>query len=200
MERRMNRTHWTLIGIVMVAILGAAVASADVVANGTNLNGTNLNGTNLNGTNLNGASLAGIDITNVHLAGSQLLAQDANGTTLSGADLIGTRLNGILDGGATLPLQIQDVTRGADPNRDVFYYSVRYQQGNGSWAPLCTDAGGRATPAIALAGRWSYAQGVAGGGAHIDDPARFTFACKQGALAKCVEWGYKPWRSVNGSS
>jgi hypothetical protein len=198
----MRRALRKVIEIVIVAvlILTGAVAAADRVTNGTNLNGTNLNGTNLNGTSLNGANLAGVELANLRLAGSQLVAQDATGATLSGSDLIGARLTGTLDGGATLALQIDDVTRGAAPLRDVYYYAVRYQQGDGGWAPLCSDSSGKAIPAIALAGRWSYAQGVPGGGAHIDDPASFTFACQKGALAKCVEWGYKPWRSVDGTS
>jgi ADYC domain/Pentapeptide repeats (8 copies) len=201
----MDGTRWKLIGIVTLGIFGAAVASANVVANGTNLNGTNLNGTNLNGTNLNGTSLngvslAGVALGHVHLEGSQLIADDDQGSTLSGADLIGARLIGWLDSGAKLPLQIDDVSRGASPNDDVYYYSVSYQRGDGSWDVLCTDAGGHPVPAIALTGRWNYGRGVVGGGAHINDSSSFTFACGKGALAKCVEWGYKPWRSIEGAS
>jgi hypothetical protein len=201
----MDRVRWKLIGIAMAGVLGATVASAGVVANGTNLNGTNLNGTNLNGTNLNGTnlngvSLGGVTLGNVHLDGSQLIAQTADGGTLSGADLIGAQLTGTLDSGATLSLQIVNVTRGSCPNEDIYYYSVSYQHDDGSWGALCTDASGNAAPAIALAGRWNYGRGVVGGGAHYDDPSQFTFACAHGALAKCVEWGYKPWRSINGTS
>jgi hypothetical protein len=63
------------------------------------------------------------------------------------------------------------------------------------------DRTDRGTPleAIPLSGRWSFAEGTRGGGAHIADGG-FTFACVGGALAKCVEFGYKPWRVVQGVS
>jgi hypothetical protein len=188
-----------------MALLGGTMANANVVSNGTNLNGTNLNGTNLNGTNLNGTSLnggslAGADLDNLHLEGSQLVAQHGQGATLGGADLIGARLTGTLDNGAALPLRIDDVTQGQGDAADIYYYYVSYRRADRSWGSLCADASGNATGAIALAGRWSYAQGVAGGGAHIADAASFTFACQGGALAKCAEWGYKPWRSVGGTN
>jgi hypothetical protein len=193
---------------IAAAVFAAAAASADVVSNGTNLNGTNLNGTNLNGTNLNGtnlngtslngASMAGVALANLHLDGGQLVAQGPHGTTLAGADLIGAHLSGNLDNGDVLSLRIDDVATGSAPNGDLYYYTVRYQRGDGSWGMLCADETGNPTSAIVLAGRWSYAQGVAGGGAHIADAASFTFACRGAALAKCAEWGYKPWRSVRG--
>jgi hypothetical protein len=201
----MTRTRW--IWVSLVAITLGSAARADVVRNGTNLNGTNLNGTNLNGTNLNGTnlngtsfagvSLRGAALHDVHLDGSQLVARRGNsGQTLAGADLIGAQLSGALDNGATLVVRIDDVTR----NDDIYHYRVAYARGDGSWGALCTDAAGNASDAIPLAGRWSYQQGAVGGGAHIDDAGSFTFACAGGAIAKCVEWGYKPWASVGGVS
>ena len=46
-----------------------------------------------------------------------------------------------------------------------------------------------ATPvqAIPLAGSWDASEGTPTGGAHVDDPNVFTFACEGYALAKCVE-------------
>lgn len=201
----MDCTRRQLVGIVAVVVCGAAVASADIVTNGRNLNGRNLNGRNLNGRNLNGtslsgASLGGAGLTNMHLDGSQLVAQDPSGVALAGADLIGAQLTGTLDDGSSLTMQIANVTQAPAPDADVYYYWVVYDNGYGSWSPLCPDDAGNATGSIALAGRWSYASGVPGGGAHIDDPSQFTFACAGGALYKCVAWGYKPWRSIGGES
>jgi len=206
----MAYARWKSIGIVAACISLTAVAIADVVPNGTNLNGTNLNGTNLNGTNLNGTNLngtslngvllAGAALGNVHLEGAQLVGEDSQGNRIAGADMIGAQLTGTLDTGAALALQINDMTRGQWPNDDLYYYSVAYQHSDGTWDSLCADATGTPLSAIPIAGRWSYAQGVAGGGAHIDDPSSFTFACQHGAIAKCAEWGYKPWRSVNGTN
>ncbi len=165
--------------------------------NGANLNGANLNGANLNGANLNGFSLGGVNLDNVSISGSLLSAQSGD-TILSGADLIGVQLTGALDTGDTLTMRIDNVTQGTAPNDDIYYYAVSYEHEDGSWDSLCADDDGSPLSAIAVAGRWNYAQGVSGGGAKIDDPASFTFACQHAAIAKCMEWGYKPWATVNG--
>jgi hypothetical protein len=201
----MDCTRWKLIGIATAGLCAATVAHAGRVTNGTNLNGTNLNGTNLNGTNLNGTNLngvtlGGITLGNVHLEGAQLIGQNAQGQRLAGTALIGAHLTGTLDNGATLPLTIVDVQQGGAPDTDIFYYTVDYQRSDGSSGSLCVDTSGRPAGAIALAGRWDYRSGVVGGGSHSDDASQVTFACPGGALYKCVEWGYKPWRSVNGTS
>jgi hypothetical protein len=206
----MDCRYWTLIGIAALGLSVATIASADVVSNGTNLNGTNLNGTNLNGTNLNGTNLngtnlngvtlGGITLRNVHLNGSQLIAQKADGTTLSGSQLIGAQLTGTLDNGNPLTMQIANVTEGAAPNNDVYYYFVNYERSDGTWGALCADANGNAEGAIPLAGRWNFGSGVVGGGAHIADSSQVTFACPGGALYKCVAWGYKPWQWIAGTS
>jgi hypothetical protein len=191
--------------VVTIVICAAAVAHADRVSNGRNLNGRNLNGRNLNGRNLNGTSLNGVSLggaglTNLRLVGAQLIAEDASGATLSGAELIGARLTGTLDNGASLKMQIANVTQAPAPDADIYYYSVNYDRGDGTWGPLCTDDSGNVTAAIPLAGVWSYASGVPGGGAHVADTSQFTFACGGGALYKCVTWGYKPWQSIGGAS
>jgi hypothetical protein len=73
---------------------------------------------------------------------------------------------------------------------------VSYPTADG-FVPLCgLDANGAPVKVLALAGRWDYRQGVAGGGSHIDDPGAFTFSCDDRALAKCVELGYKPWQAA----
>jgi hypothetical protein len=56
---------------------------------------------------------------------------------------------------------------------------------------------GRLIAVTAVSGRWDYRQGVRAGGDWIDDPAAFTFACMEAAIAKCLLLGYKPWQSVN---
>jgi hypothetical protein len=170
--------------------------------NGTNMNGTNMNGTNMNGTNMNGISLSGVvlgnlTLTNVHLDGSMLVAQH-NGHTIHGSNLVGSLFSGVLDNGKTIELRIDHVSQGASPNTDIYYYSVSYQHIDGSWASLCADSSGNPLKAIPLAGTWDYSQGTATGGSHTSDSTKFTFACQHGALAKCTEWGYKPWVSVGG--
>ena len=118
------------------------------------------------------------------------------GVEISGTDFIGTELNSTVDSGEQVTLRIEGVARLAAPNEDVWVYQVGYQI-DGERGGIC-PAG---VSAIPLAGRWDYRSGVSGGGAKISDPDVFTFACRGiGAIAKCVELGYKPWRTVGGRS
>jgi len=48
--------------------------------------------------------------------------------------------------------------------------------------------------ALAVPGVWDES------GAHSEKGEKFTFACENGAIAKCVNWGYKPWAKKGGSS
>jgi hypothetical protein len=91
-------------------------------------------------------------------------------------------------------LRIDAVSKGHGALSDVVRYAVSALT-DSSWVPLCgVDGQGTPRAALPLAGRWDYGQGVPGGGAKLDDPTAFTFACEGAALAKCVETGYAPWR------
>jgi uncharacterized protein YjbI with pentapeptide repeats len=163
--------------------------------NGISLNGISLNGISLNGISLNGISLNGISLNGISLNGTTLSGTTLDGTRLEGVDLIGAELTGRLEGGGTVLLRIDDAEANPNPgDEDVVLYYVSYERRSGAWSPLCgTDDSRRPVAATALAGRWDYRRGVTGGGAKIDDPSVFTFACMDAALGKCVEIGYKPW-------
>jgi hypothetical protein len=188
-----------------------SVAAELAATNGSNLNGSNLNGSNLNGPALNrkllsvsyaGAWREGMStaMDEVWLEGSQLYAQ-LGGEELSGTDFQQMRMVGNLEDGSTVTLRVDTVYPGSGADVDVWSYRVSYQDpADGLWYPLCTKPGGVPTNAIALENRWDYRQGVAGGGSKIYDTANFTFACENAALAKCVHWGYAPWRTQGGQS
>ncbi|HEX8704341.1 MAG TPA: ADYC domain-containing protein [Myxococcaceae bacterium] len=188
-----------------------SVAAELATTNGVNLNGVNLNGVNLNGPLLNrrlvsvsyeGARREGMStpMDEVWLEGSQLYAL-MGGEELSGTDFQQMRLAGNLDNGTTVALRVDNVFPGSGADADVWTYHVSYQDpADGNWYPLCTKPGGVPTNAIALENRWNYGQGVAGGGSKIYDTTSFTFACEGAALAKCVRFGYAPWRTKNGTS
>ena len=185
----------------------AEASSAVVQANGISLNGISLNGLSLNGLSLNGLSLNGLSLNGATLGGVSLGSLALDGTRFRGGDddgddddghatIVGARLVGHLDSGATLTVRIDSMLRDSAPGSDVYEYGVSYRT-QASWKPLCgVDAGGASILAIPLEGRWDAHQGVAGGGAKIDDPTSFTFACAGHALAKCVELGYEPWNKV----
>jgi len=168
--------------------------------NGKNLNGAALNGRSLNGKNLNGPVLGGFALTGVYLDGSQLRGT-LRGAAVSGAAIVGAELQGVDDSGTVVRLRIDRAAALAAPNDDVWSYNVSWLSGAG-WQPICgLGDGGAPVGAIALDGRWDLRDGVKGGGDHIVDPGIITFGCRAiGATAKCVEMGYKPWRSVHGVS
>ncbi len=116
-------------------------------------------------------------------------------SVLQGKELIGTTLTSFDEQGRSLRLKIKDVQPDyQDKDGETYLYTVFYHSAtDNSWYPLCqTDPAGVAK-AIPLTGRWDKT------GAYIDDDS-ITFACTNGALAKCVLWGYKPWKIVNGES
>jgi hypothetical protein len=78
---------------------------------------------------------------------------------------------------------------GCRVNCDVWQYDVRLPNridGDGQPIPLC-PGGARAT---ALAGTWD-AQGT-----FHASTTQFSFTCGNGAVEKCVRWGYRPWDSA----
>ncbi len=81
-----------------------------------------------------------------------------------------------------------------DPDREVYLYSVNYQDPNNSqWHNLCQPDADNLAKAMLLSGEWDRT------GTHIDNN-KVTVACTSGVLAKCVRWGYKPWQTVVGVS
>ncbi len=177
--------------------------------NGTTLNGTTLNGTTINGIDLNGTTLNGFRLNGMRMNGPVLQGTHLQGTTLNGPVLQGTTLNGVvlngegskgaelvgqLSDGSTIPIYIEAVRKHSDPvHADVTLYQVSYGKER---APLCgLDESGAPVLATALANTWDMATG-----ARIDTKDSFTFACQGGALYKCVEAGYKPWKSVEGAN
>ncbi|MBZ5714219.1 ADYC domain-containing protein [Nannocystis pusilla] len=174
---------------------GIALNTAQL--NGWNLNGMRVNGTALNGMRVNGWNLNGWNLNGISLVGSSFSAtHDVDGTPVpvSGDDLIGSVLT--LEGGdTTFVLRFDDIYLDpADPNGDVWFYDISVQDNETSqWSSLCNDHNGQPTQAIAIANWWNPTTG-----ARVDDPTAVTFACRDAVLAKCVEWGYRPWATVGG--
>ena len=166
----------------------------------TELNGVNFNGVNFNGVRLNalpfaGLSLGGQALTGVTLAGATLAGFLPGGDQVSGRNLVGAILAGTLSNGMAVTLRIDDVTSGEPA--DILRYSLSMGvDPGGTFAPFCTSTDGTQAQAIPLAGSWDESSGTASGGAHLDEPSTFTFACEGYALAKCVEMGYAPWLTV----
>jgi hypothetical protein len=93
----------------------------------------------------------------------------------------------------------------SDPGHPIFAYAVRLDTPiNGETVWMC-GLGPDGTPiaAIPVPGVWNYESDKPGvGGSPVDSPAdQFTFACVNGALGKCLQFGYGPWKTeslING--
>jgi hypothetical protein len=106
--------------------------------------------------------------------------------TLTSNAFIGSLLQGELSDGTTMPLRIDSIVQ--DPATGLWQYGVSALGTDGSASPLCGTRSGEPVLAIPLSGRYDLSSGV-----HTADGNLFTFACENGAIGKCVLWGYRPW-------
>lgn len=130
----------------------------------------------------------------------QEFRSQSNPSTQSSMIVKGTQVKGALlksfdEQGRSLTLKISDVELDPkDSEKETYLYTVFYQDPtNSKWRNLCLPDPDNVAKAIPLSGRWDET------GTHIDD-GEITFACTSGVLAKCVRWGYKPWKTVEGRS
>ena len=148
--------------------------------------GTRVNGAQTSQVNLNGTALSNIQIVN----GSLLSAHDGVETKI-GAQLANTvfkiNFDPLTDGGGDMTFKITNVVQSA-VQPDVYFHTVDQLNPDSVFETVCRDGGGLPTQAIALPGTWDPTNAVRQPGV-----GKFTWACRGAALAKAVEWGYKPW-------
>ena len=159
--------------------------------NGFSLNGFSLNGDVINGFSLNGFSLNGFSLNGFSLNGTSFSATkivDGVPTVVTGTGLIGTSMT-LVHGTDIFTLTFDNIHLDPyNPAGDVYLYDITVHDVIHNFsAPLCT-LDGVAAPAIPLRNHWDPLTGD-----RIDDVTVITFACRGGALAKCVDWGYRPW-------
>ena len=189
------------------------VDGRELEANGFLLNGFRLNGFRLNGFRLNGFRLNGdgdgdwielqkitvpnhAEVVESWVVGSNLHVKTKYGAVLSGAQLAGAELDfGIQDGQhgkKSKKVRITSV-KPLKWGSDVVLYGLEIRDELGWWEPLCVNQYDQATQAILLTDAWDPETGDR----ITPKPSDVvTFACRGAALAKCVEWGYAPWRTV----
>ena len=141
-----------------------------------------------------GVTVAGIAPVGISAAGASI-GIAATGAPLAGSAIVGSRWTGHLSDGGTLTLRLDAAIQGVAPNDDVWSYRVSALSGS-TWVPACVDAAGVAALAESVRGTWSFAQGVACGGAYHGSASDFTIACRGSAVSKCIEFGFKPWNGL----
>jgi len=171
------------------------------VVNGRLINGRLINGRLINGTSFSGyvvsVSLDHVLVGGSYRNGVSLVNSKFTSGTTTGSAFNGAIFDATLSDGKVLPLKITGVRQAA---ADLWAYNVQYQTDVG-WKAACTDNAGAPVESYPLNGVWNHAEGVAGGGARTTPAGKFSFGCRTaGALGKCVDFGYVPWRTKNGVS
>ncbi len=83
------------------------------------------------------------------------------------------------------------------PYSDVWKYDADIRTNGGPWEPLCLDSNGNRTDTLLIGEAWNPTTGAK----ITPKPSNsITLACRTAALAKCVEFGYRPWASKNGTA
>lgn len=173
--------------------------------NTPNLNSANLNGDSLNGITLNNSVLNGITLNGITLNGNEINGITLNGTSFSGTmtvgetevpvsavDLAGAEFKLLGEGEQEYVLIFDDIYLDPQhPTGDVYLYDITvYDATHDTYRPLC-EVGGQPVSAVPLANLWDPETGD-----RINKPEAVTFACQGAVLAKCVNWGYRPWATA----
>jgi hypothetical protein len=124
----------------------------------------------------------------VSVSGSELIVTRPDGTTVRGAGLVGATLVVDTERG-TFPVRIDSVAPDRlDRAGETLVYDVSVVGPDGGTAPFCEVDPWGDHLAIPIAGSWDKA------GGHQPVDGHFELMCTAGAIAKCVRFGYKPWK------
>lgn len=108
--------------------------------------------------------------------------------TLRGTSLLGAELE--LDGFGSI--RIDRVEHESKPGNDgVWLYSAQVRPpGAAVFQPLCEPDPSGDTRLVFFQGELDGRQ------QYVDAPQRFSLSCVSGVQAKCLRWGYQPWRQA----
>ncbi|MGZ3459051.1 MAG: ADYC domain-containing protein [Archangium sp.] len=134
--------------------------------------------------------LGGAALKGVRIEGGRLVAP-----SLAPKGLVGAMLQGTASDGQPVEVAICSAESAPQDPGMAWYRIEVWNKESAAWENPCIATTRVPSPrALAVRGVWD------GTGARHDVPGRFTFACESGAIAKCIDWGYKPWASKNGYS
>jgi len=116
-------------------------------------------------------------------------------TLPSPRSVVGTVLQGTASDGKPVEVAIC----GAEPSSEdpgmVWYRIEAWNEVAQEWENPCVALDRVPDPrALAVSGTWDAT------GAHQSNPGKLTFACENGAITKCISWGYAPWADRKGQS
>jgi hypothetical protein len=141
--------------------------------------------------------LASLDLDRVQLDGAALKRVSLEGGRLVAPSapegLVGAMLQGNDSDGQPVEVALCDARPSPDDATMVWYSVEVWNAESASWENPCVATNRVPQPrALAVKGIWDAT------GARHDKQGKFTFACENGAIAKCADWGYKPWAKKDG--
>jgi hypothetical protein len=139
---------------------------------------------------LRGAQLDGKALKDVRLEGGRLVMPSR-----APGQLVGAIFQGKASDGQLMEVAVCDAEPTPEDPSQVWYRIQVWNAVSGTWDSPCIATGRVPHPrALAVPGVWDER------GARQEVTGSFTFACENGAIAKCADWGYKPWAKKEGRS
>lgn len=117
-------------------------------------------------------------------APTELVGTLADGAPVRGEAFVGATITGVLRDGSEVTMRIAGFTRTPDP--DVVTYRLENAEGRN----VCGEGG----EGMFLRGSWDAAGAYHERRIIRGQVITSSFACTTGAIAKCIRWGYAPWR------
>jgi ADYC domain len=124
----------------------------------------------------------------LRIEGTRFVVTDSDGTIRTGAELAGAELD-LGDIGVVRVVAVeQDATARF---KEIWLHTLQIRQpGTMVFSTLCTPDPKGDTRSIVYPGYFDEALH------YVADPERFSFSCVSGVEAKCLRWGYLPWRTA----
>ncbi len=143
--------------------------------------------------------LVSVDLAPPQRANAQVKALRLEGGHLEAVPSAGSVVGTVLQGTASNGKPVEVAICGAEPSSEdptmVWYRIQVWNTVAQEWENPCVALDHVPDPrALAVNGVWDAS------GARRDVPGKLTFACENGAISKCILWGYKPWASRDGQS
>ncbi len=114
--------------------------------------------------------------------GTAFVLSTPEGQVLRGTQLVGAVVHLAMGGGEVAPLRIASIA--IDPeNPEILRHDFEVPDGKGDWMPACQPN--------AYGERWGFPIALPVG--HPGREGAITITCTNGAVAKCVRFGYPTW-------
>jgi hypothetical protein len=127
-------------------------------------------------------------IRSVEVVGTEFRVILTDGRLLSGKKLVGAVLTVAVPGGQPQTIRIDGIE--LDPkDHEVTLYDLSFRDPTtGAWGALCKPDAEGSLKAFPMRGT------LAPDGEYRPEAPGFSLTCTLGVQAKCVRWGYKPWK------